>query len=104
MSQESLGRGHGRCSSSRSVAAWRAGVERRSGARRPGRLAFPADGNRAPRRCEMGEERERDPQEAIEEMREKRGEDEDLSEEEQEFLESEGVQLDEGGGTGKPVA
>ncbi len=52
----------------------------------------------------MGEERERDPQEAIEELREKRGEDEELNEEEQEFLESEGVQLDEGGGTGKPLA
>ena len=52
----------------------------------------------------MGDERERDPQEAIEEMREKRGEDEELSEEEQQFLESEGVQLDERGGTGRPVA
>jgi hypothetical protein len=52
----------------------------------------------------MGDERERDPQEAIEEIREKRGEDEELNEEEQEFLESEGVQLDEGEGTGRPVA
>jgi hypothetical protein len=52
----------------------------------------------------MEEERERDPQEAIEEMREKRGGSEELNEEEQEFLESEGVQLDEGEGTGKPVA
>ena len=52
----------------------------------------------------MEEERERDPQEAIDEMRDKRGEDEDLSEEEQQFLDSEGVQLDEGGGTGRPVA
>jgi hypothetical protein len=52
----------------------------------------------------MEEERERDPQKAIEELREKRGEDETLSEEEQEFLESEGVRLDEGEGTGKPVA
>ena len=52
----------------------------------------------------MGEERERDPQEAIEEIREKRGEDEELNEEEQAFLESEGVRLDEGEGTGRPVA
>ncbi len=52
----------------------------------------------------MGEERERDPQEAIEEIRDKRGENEELDEEEQQFLESEGVQLDEGEGTGRPVA
>ncbi len=52
----------------------------------------------------MEEERERDPQEAIEEIREKKGEEGELSEGEQEFLESEGVQLDEGEGTGKPVA
>jgi hypothetical protein len=52
----------------------------------------------------MEEERERDPQEAIDEIRDKRGEDEELDEEEQQFLESEGVQLDEGEGTGKPVA
>jgi hypothetical protein len=104
MSHESCGSGHGRCSISRSVVAWRAGVERRSGARRPGRLAFSSDGNRAPRRWEMGEERERDPQEAIEEIREKRGENEELAEEEQQFLESEGVQLDEDERTGRPVA
>jgi hypothetical protein len=104
MSHESSGSGHGRCSTSRSVADWRAGVERRSGARRPGRLAFRADGNSAPGRWEMGQERERNPQEAIEDIREKRGDDEELNEEEQEFLESEGVQLDEGEGTGKPVA
>jgi hypothetical protein len=52
----------------------------------------------------LEEERERDPQEAIDEMRDKRGEGEELNEEEQEFLESEGVQLDEGEGTGRPVA
>ena len=49
------------------------------------------------------DERTRNPEEAIAEIREKR-EDEDLSEGERQFLESERVQLDPEGGTGTPVA
>ena len=52
----------------------------------------------------MAEERERDPEQAIDEMRDKREDDEELSEEERQFLESERVNLDEGEGTGTPVA
>ena len=49
------------------------------------------------------EQQERDPQEAIDQMREKRGEGEDLDEGEREFLESERVKLDPDEGTGTPV-
>ena len=53
----------------------------------------------------MSEQEERDPEQAIQEIRDKReGGDDDLSEEEREFLESERVQLDPGEGTGTPVA
>ena len=47
---------------------------------------------------------ERDPQEAIEEIRAKREEGDEPTEEEQQFLESERVGLDPGEGTGTPVA
>ena len=47
---------------------------------------------------------ERSGEEAIDEIREKREEGEDLSSGEQEFLESEGVQLDPDEGSGRPVA
>jgi hypothetical protein len=50
------------------------------------------------------EEEQRDPQEAIDEMREKLGEGDDLDAEEREFLESERVRLEPGEGTGTPVA
>lgn len=51
---------------------------------------------------ESGEQR--DPQDAIEEIRAKRDEGEEPSEEEQQFLESERVNLDQGEGTGTPLA
>ncbi len=63
-----------------------------SGCRPPGTIRF------------VTEREERDPQEAIEEMREKRAEGDELSDEEREFLESERVRLDPGEGTGTPVA
>ncbi len=47
---------------------------------------------------------ERDPQQAIDEMREKRGEGEDLDKGEREFLEGERVKLDPDEGDNTPVA
>ena len=52
----------------------------------------------------MADEDPRDPNEAIDEMRDKLGEGEDLDEDEQRFLESERVQLEPEEGTGTPVA
>ena len=49
------------------------------------------------------DERERDPQQAIDEIREKAGEGKSPSEEEREFLESEGVPLEPEESGGRPV-
>ena len=49
-------------------------------------------------------EDERDPSEAIDDIREKREEGDEASPEEQEFLESERVKLDPDEGDGTPVA
>jgi hypothetical protein len=51
----------------------------------------------------MAERETRTPNEAIEDIREKRAEGEELSDEEREFLESEGVRLDPDEEGGEPV-
>ena len=51
----------------------------------------------------MGEAGERDPEQAVDEIREKREDDEEPTEGERQFLESEGVRLDPEEGTGRPV-
>ena len=49
------------------------------------------------------EQQQRDPEQAIDDVRAKRDEGEEPSPEEREFLESEGVRLDPEEGTGRPV-